>query len=133
MTKKYRPATYVELQVNGNRVDVTSTLTSYEEKQVFIVARNTHGIEAVTLATVQPAYIEPPVYTTEGEPKIVIGTNGKARLEYDFQIKEDGLLDTSAISWFPIKDADDSEPLPLIVSRLNKPEQEYIIGEGDVG
>jgi hypothetical protein len=133
VTKKYRPATYVELQVNGNRVDVTSMLTGYEEKQILIVARNALGIEAATLASVQPAYIDPPVFTSEGEPKIVVGTDGKARLEYAFQLEEDALLDTSAISWYRITNLEDTDGLPLIVSRLNKPEQEYKIGEGDVG
>ncbi|WP_213453255.1 carbohydrate-binding protein [Rhizomonospora bruguierae] len=132
-TRKYRPATYVELRADGNRVEVSSTLTGYEQKQVLIVARNALGIEAAALATVQPPYIDAPVFTAGGEPTIVIGADGKARLDYDFQVKGDGLLDTSVISWFRVRSADDPNPLPLVTSRLNKPERVYPIGEGDVG
>ncbi len=131
VTKKYRSATYVNLQMTGNSVDVTSTLTGYEEKTILLVAKNTLGIEAAILATIQPKYIDPPVFTSEGEPEIIIGTNGKARLEYAFQIAGTGLLDTSIITWYRV-DAQ-GNAIPLIVSRLNKPEQEYTISEGDIG
>jgi hypothetical protein len=131
VTKKYRPAAYVQLVADGAGVDVTSTLTGYEEKTILIVARNTLGIEAAILATVQPQYIDPPVFTPTGEPKIVMGADGKARLEYAFLVEGTGLLDTSVITWYRV-DAE-GNATPLIVSRLNKPEQEYIIGEGDVG
>lgn len=131
VTKKYKPATYVTLNVDGANVDVTSTLIGYEEKTILLVAKNSLGIEAATLATIQPKYIDPPVFTPAGEPKIIIGTNGKAQLEYAFQVEGTGLLDTSIITWYRV-DAD-GNAIPLIVSRLNTPEQEYTISEGDIG
>lgn len=131
VTKKYRSATYVNLQITGSSVDVTSTLTGYEEKTILIVAKNALGIEAAILAMVQPKYIDPPAFTVGGEPKIVMGANGKARLEYAFQVNGTGLLDTSVITWYRV-DAE-GNAIPLIVSRLNKPEQEYTISEGDIG
>uniref|UniRef100_UPI001F4F9AEE hypothetical protein n=1 Tax=Rosenbergiella epipactidis TaxID=1544694 RepID=UPI001F4F9AEE len=84
---------------------------------ILIVARNTLGIEAAILATVQPQYIDPPVFTPAGEPKIVMGADGKARLEYAFLVEGTGLLDTSVITWYRV-DAE-GNATPLIVSRLN--------------
>ena len=130
-TKKYRPATYVSLIAKDASVTVTSTLTGYEEKTILIVAKNTLGIEAAILVKVQPKYIDPPAFKAEGEPKIVMVKDGKARLEYAYQIASVGLLDTSIISWYRV-DAK-GNAMPLIVSRLNKPEQEYVISAGDIG
>src|SRR5690606_12130739 len=88
-------------------------------------------IEAAILASVQPEYINPPEFKSSGEPKIVIGDDGKVRLDYAFNVEKNGLRDTSVINWYRVNTQ--GNKIPLAVSRLNKPEQEYTLSEGDVG
>lgn len=130
-TKRYKPATYVKLDADGSRVKVTSILSGFEEKTILLVAKNTLGLEAAILATVQPEYMDPPVFKPGQSPKIVLGAGGKATLDYAFPMAEAGLLDTSVITWFRVDQS--GNKFPLVVSRLDKPEQEYIPGKGDIG
>lgn len=130
-TKRYRPAAYVKLDADGSRVKVTSTLAGFEEKTMLLVAKNTLGIEAAILVTVQPEYIDAPVFKTGKSPKIIFNADGKARLGYAFLREGEGLVDTSTIAWFRIDEA--GNKFPLVVSRLDQPEQEYTLGDGDIG
>ncbi|WP_323815547.1 hypothetical protein [Cellvibrio sp. NN19] len=130
-TKQYRLASYVKLMVDGASVKVESILTGYEEKTILLVAKNTLGIEAATLVNIQPKYIDPPVFKTGDEPKIILGDDGTAKLEYKFAVEKSGLRDTSVISWYRV-DANGNR-IPLIVSRSDMPEQEYKISAGDLG
>lgn len=129
-TKDSSKSQYVRISDNKNgTITVSGTNKTKEAIDVIIVARNTLGIEAAIELTIEPPYIDAPKLVRE--PVITKPENGSVKLDYELIL--DGMKDESLITWYRCKDANDSNPLKLSVTRLNNPESAYTLSGGDVG
>lgn len=99
--------------------------------EVLITARNELGLEACARLKVEPAFVEPPIFSQS--PTITAPANGRVTLAYALNLGSNLRTDESHITWYRCADAQGASPLKVAVSRRGRPETAYTLSEGDIG
>ena len=129
-TKDPSMSRYISIADNKNgTLTVSGSKDIKDNIDVIIVAQNTLGIESAFELTVEPPYLETPVFIHE--PAIVKPENGGVKLAYELDLN--GIKDESLITWYRCKDANGSDALKVAVTRSGNPEVFYTLSEGDIG
>ncbi len=126
-------AQYAKITVNADGKTATLEGTNHTEtaQDIIVVAKNEYGIEAAIQMTIEPAYTEAPTF--KSGPSISGPADGKVTLDYVLDKGVDTRIDQSIINWYRCTDDKGSNPVPVSVSRLSIPEQQYVLSEGDIG
>ncbi len=126
------PADETLVRLDGDRsgrCGVTGINPGEETRTVVVQAVDPYGLEAASVLTVAPAYLEAPAFTALPQ----IRPDGKERLKVEYALALDGRKDESLITWYRCTDARGSHPVEVAVSGLNQPETNYRLSAADVG
>jgi hypothetical protein len=109
--------------------NVSGTNNNDETKTVVVSVVTPLGLEAASVLTVTPKFLEAPAFTSN--PKIVADEKGNLRVDYSLNLE--GRADESLITWYRCSKASGENAIPVAVTRLNRPEYTYPLSPGDVG
>jgi hypothetical protein len=127
IASEYQSLVKLEIKEDGKCVVIPTNMGN-ETKEVIITASTVSGLEAASVFQIAPVFIAPPTFTTL--PKISKTKDGKLQLNYALDM---AFEDESLVSWYRCRDAQDSHPIEIAVSRLKKPLKTYQLSSGDVG
>lgn len=100
-----------------------------ETQSTTIVATTAAGLKAARVIEIAPRFIDAPRFISQPQLK----RTAAGRLRVDYTLDLGGRKDQSLITWYRCTDAQGSQALPIVVSRLNQPEYEYELTQNDVG
>jgi len=125
-------AQYVSIVNNGDgTATVNGTNDTEYDVELVIEVRHSSGLEAAVKLAVEPAYVDPPAFTSG--PALTAPVDGAITLDYAMDLGHAERVEQSVINWYRVKDAQGSEPFAVSVSRLDVPEKAYVLSPGDVG
>jgi hypothetical protein len=122
-------ANLVSLNSNQLTCKVSGTNTNDETKTVVVAVTTPLGLEAASVLTVAPPFLDAPAFTSL--PKIVDDKQGNLRVNYTLNLER--RADESLITWYRCTNAAGENAIPVAVTRLNQPEYIYSLSSGDVG
>ncbi len=119
----------VTLTPAGNKVTIAGNNKTNHAEYVVVKARAANGFYVNVPVYVEPAFIDPPKFTSN--PTLAEPLAGKVAVHYALDLA--GRDDQSLITWYQCDDASCSSPRKVAVSRGDLPERSYSLGAGDVG
>lgn len=127
ISPEYKDLVSIDQEVDGT-CRVKGTNENDDTWDILIQAYTPLGTESASTVTVSPKYIDAPLFVSS--PEIIL-EKGKLSVKYELQLE--GRTDESLITWYRCSNASGSQAIPVAVSRLNKPLQDYILSNGDLG
>ncbi|GHT60409.1 hypothetical protein AGMMS50239_09320 [Bacteroidia bacterium] len=119
----------VSLNINDQTCKVSGTNNNDETKTVIISVTTPLGLEAASVLTVAPRFLDAPAFTSL--PKII--DDKKENLRVDYALNLEGRADESLITWYRCTNVAGENAIPVAVTRLNQPEYTYALSQGDIG
>jgi hypothetical protein len=101
---------------------------SLEPKDIVVQASTKSGLEAASVVTIDPRILPAPKVI--GSPKIVVGKDGAASLDYQL---DSSYEDRSIISWYRCSDKSGENPIEVATTKLDNPLRSYKLAPGDQG
>ncbi|MDR2917674.1 MAG: hypothetical protein LBV74_23020 [Tannerella sp.] len=121
---------YARLKVKDDgSCEVTGINGADETQKVLVKATTASGLESACELTVAPKFVDAPAFLSL--PELSKPENGQVRVNYRLDLN--GREDQSLITWYRCTDAKGSNPVEVLVSRLDKPERAYTLSPGDAG
>lgn len=99
-----------------------------EAQEVIVMATTPSGLRAVSVITVTPLLLEAPEFSSS--PQLAMTSDWKLLLNYQLATDYE---DQSVVTWYRCKDIKGTDPIPVAVSRFDKPLKSYSLAIGDVG
>ena len=87
------------------------------------------GLEAAKVLVAEPMMLDAPAFISS--PKLMLEYEGKLKLDYILDLK--GRDDMSTITWYRCSSLNDSNPIPVKITRFNNPIKQYQLTANDVG
>jgi hypothetical protein len=114
---------------SGNKVTITGNNKTDRAEFVTVKAMAVNGFYVTVHVNVEPAFLDPPKFTSE--PVVAAPVNGNVAVHYALDLG--GHEDQSLIAWYQCDDAACASPRKVAVSRGNLPLRTYTLTAGDVG
>ena len=118
---------FVKLNPDGYTCEVVPTNGTDDPQDVTIEVRNFYGAEGAAVLTVLPSKLPAPAFSSK--PAISF-SDGSAVVDYTL---DSSLEDQSVINWYVCDDRKGSNPVPVAVSRMDKPLKAYVLQTSDKG
>ena len=124
------PSNLVTLSsTTGNKVTITGNNHTSRAEWVVVEAKAANGFHVMVPVNVEPAFIDPPTFTSK--PVVAAPLGGKVAVHYTLDLG--GREDQSLITWYQCEDATCASPRTIAVSRGDQPLKSYTLTAGDVG
>jgi hypothetical protein len=120
---------FLTLTINNPTCKVSGANNNDETKIAIVSITTPLGLEAASVLTVAPKFLDAPAFTSL--PKIT--DDKKGNLKVDYTLNLEGRADESLITWYRCTNASGENAIPVAVTRLNQPEYTYPLSQGDIG
>ncbi|MDR3118280.1 MAG: hypothetical protein LBU44_02495 [Mediterranea sp.] len=112
-----------------NTCEAEGTNNKEEAEQAIVNAATPVGLSSASALTVTPQYLEAPAFISL--PRIIKPEKGKLKVDYTLNLE--GRSDQSLITWYRCSEAKGGLCIPVLVSRLDRPEHTYALSDADKG
>jgi len=124
------PSNLVALSsTTGNKITITGNNHTSRAEWVVVQAKAANGFHVMVPVNVEPAFIDPPSFTSK--PVVAAPLNGKVAVRYALDLG--GREDQSLITWYQCDDTTCASTRTVAVSRGDQPLKSYTLTLGDVG
>ncbi|RKD90971.1 PemB family protein [Mangrovibacterium diazotrophicum] len=127
LAPEFKGLVKLEVQKDGTCL-VIPTNEKDETVEVIVNASTDAGLESAAVISVAPSFLPAPAFIQK--PTISNDGNGTLTVNYKLDMPYE---DQSLISWYRCSDAKGSNPIPIAVSRFNKPMKSFQLSAGDIG
>ncbi len=119
--------------VGPSTVRITTRYEGEASTAVPVTATAGNGIENHRVLTLHPAELSAPMFIRA--PALSIREDGKVEVDYELDLAFAGGTrpDRSRVTWYRLAQADESGPIPVAVTRGDKPLRHYSLTQSDVG
>jgi Pectinesterase len=117
----------------GKSITVSGQNTTDHAEYASVRATAPNGFYVTSHISVEPAYIDPPTFTSA--PSLAAPAGGKIQINYALNLggRPGQLVDESQISWFACDDAQCAARRPVVVSRGDQPLRTLTLTPGFAG
>lgn len=119
---------YLKMESDGTKANFIPTNNTDITQHFYVEAYTESGLVGATEITVMPSTLPAPTFTKR--PKMRLQGN---TAKVDYQLDLQGRDDQSLITWYRCMDAKGTKDIPVAVSRMDCPKQEYIVTAADAG
>lgn len=114
---------------NGTSIKIKGNNKEDLSRTVTITASTKSGLASAYQIIIKPVLELPPAFIAE--PEILGPCNGKLTVTYMLDLGTRS--DSSLISWYRCTDGEGANTILTAVTRMDEPEKDYILTDGDVG